>query len=153
MTFEKTKLSITSNNYYDTELVIGLVNPVGTDSRSFVTAITERLKVFNYNVQIIKVSLNVIKQLIEKDINYTNEFERISQYMDLGNDLRENTKQNAILALGITSEIYKLREKDEKNNSKPMRRTAYIIDSLKHPDEVEKLREIYTDGFYLVLGE
>lgn len=149
MTFEKTKLSITSNNYYDTELVIGLVNPVGTDSRSFVTAITERLKVFNYNVQIIKVSLNVIKQLIEKDINYTNEFERISQYMDLGNDLRENTKQNAILALGITSEIYKLREKDEKNNSKPMRRTAYIIDSLKHPDEVEKLREIYTDGFYL----
>lgn len=149
MKSEYSKLPVKSNDYHNTEIVIGLVNPVGADSKLFLTAITERLRVYNYRVEVIKVSSNVIKQLTQNDMNYSSEYDRISKYMDLGNELRESTTQNAILALGITSEIYKCRNKDEKNNSKPMGRIAYIIDSLKHPDEVEKLREIYTNGFYL----
>jgi len=141
--------SFQSNDYCDTELVIGLVNSVGTDSKILLDILSDRLKVFHYKVEIIKVSQHVIQQLIDYKISYESEYERISKYMNLGNELRESTKQNSILALGITSEIYKRRNKDEKSNPVPMERTAYIIDSLKHPDEVNKLREIYSNGFYL----
>ncbi|MCX9476510.1 cytidine deaminase, partial [Vibrio cholerae] len=32
----------------------------------------------------------------------------------------------------------------------PLRRKAFIISSLKHPEEVQKLRTIYSRGFYLI---
>ena len=140
--------TLKNDSYYDTELIIGLVNSVGTNSKIFVDCLTERLKVLNYKVEVIKVSADVIEQLLESDIECSTEYDRISKYMDLGNKLREETSDNSILALGVTSEIYKQRNKDD-NNSKPMQRMAYIIDSLKHPDEVDKLREIYANGFYL----
>ena len=33
---------------------------------------------------------------------------------------------------------------------KPTRRIAYIVNSLKHPEEVRRLSRVYTDGFYLI---
>ncbi|WP_268747768.1 anti-phage dCTP deaminase [Cohnella kolymensis] len=56
-----------------------------------------------------------------------------------------------MLALGVASKIFKKREIDRTNGvGKPNRRMAYIVNSLKHPKEVEKLREIYSNGFYLI---
>jgi len=34
----------------------------------------------------------------------------------------------------------------------PAGRTAYILDQLKHPDEVELLREVYGSCFFLIAG-
>ena len=137
--------------YTDTEIVIGLVGAVGTPHGQVVDILTERLKAFNYNTKEIRVSHDVIHTLYQ-DIpdNITSEFERITTYIDKGNKARKDSGDNSILALGVSSEIFRNREQDEQNNIKPTIRTAYIINSLKNPEEVTRLRSIYTEGFYLI---
>ena len=47
-------------------------------------------------------------------------------------------------------EIRKLRQKLTNKPTEPSKRTAYILKSLKHPEEILSLREIYGPGFLLV---
>jgi len=137
--------------YTNTELVIGLVGAVGTQHKLVVDLLSEKLKTFNYETIEIRVSSNVI-QTLYKDIpvTFASEYERITTYIERGNRAREESEDNSILALGVCSEIFRNREQDEQHNVKPKERTAYIINSLKHPDEVVRLRHIYPDGFYLI---
>jgi len=137
--------------YTDTEMVIGLVGAVGTPHKFVVDILRERLKSFNYKTTEIRVSHDVIGTLYDNiPKNFASEFERISTYIEKGNESRKNSGDNSILAIGISSEIYSKRLKDEQDRVKPMGRTTYIVNSLKHPDEVTALRNIYTDGFYLI---
>lgn len=137
--------------YTDTEMVIGLVGAVGTPHKLVVEILSERLKAFNYRTTEIRVSHDVIRNLY-KDIpdEIEDEFERVTEYIEKGNKAREDSGDNAILALGVSSEIYRKRQKDEQDRVKPMERTAYVVNSLKHPAEVTALRNIYMDGFYLI---
>mgnify|MGYP000350559000 CR=1 FL=1 len=130
--------------YQDSELVIGLVGAVGTEQHQIINIISDRLKAYNYETEEIRVSRDVIAKLY-KIPETTNEFERISTAMDKGNLARKQTGDNGILALGVAEEILSRREK----LGKPRKRVAYIVNSLKHPKEVERLREIYASGFYL----
>lgn len=129
--------------YNDSELFIGLVGAVGTKHRQIAEIIRERLAAYNYTTVEISVSQNIISRL--NTISSNNEFERIMHSMDAGNKARRDLGDNSILALGVADEIMRLREE-----GKPKPRTAYIINSLKHPMEVERLREIYSEGFYLL---
>jgi deoxycytidylate deaminase len=137
--------------YTDTEIVIGLVGAVGTPHKLVVDILSERLKAFNYTTSEIRVSYDVIGNLY-KDIpsSFPCEFDRITEYIERGNKARKDSGDNCILALGVSSEIYRKRQKDEQDRVKPMGRMAYVINSLKHPTEVTALRNIYTDGFYLI---
>jgi deoxycytidylate deaminase len=129
--------------YKDTELVIGLVGAVGTKHKRIVEIITERLRAYNYIAEIVSVSKDVIMKMYEVD-EFQSEFERIKTQMDLGNKARKDLDDNSILALGVAAEIVSRRKADG-----PSPRTCYIVSSLKHPKEVELLREIYSDGFFL----
>ncbi|MDL1979367.1 MAG: dCMP deaminase family protein [Deltaproteobacteria bacterium] len=62
--------------------------------------------------------------------------------MKAGDCLRSETSNNAILAYGSAKII------DEKREETAPQR-AFIVNSLKHPDEVGVLRKIYGQGFYL----
>jgi len=137
--------------YTDTEIVIGLVGAAGTPHKYVVDILTERLKAFNYKPTEIRISHNVIRTLY-KDTpeKIENELQRITTYIEKGNRARKDSGNNSILALGVSSEIFRKREHDEQNNIRPTGRTAYIINSLKHPEEVASLRNTYTDGFYLI---
>ncbi len=138
--------------YTDTEIVIGLVGAVGTPHKQVVSIITDRLKKFNYKVIEIRVSLDVISNFYKDDIpaEFEYEIDRINTYIEKGNKARRDSGDNSILALGVSSEIFRKRELDEQNNIRPTERTAYIINSLKHPEEVTLLRAIYSNGFYLI---
>lgn len=140
------------NNYNDSELVFGLVGAVGTNLRSVSEIIKDRLKSFSYKTDIIQVSEDVIGKLHpDKVKNSTSEYERIENYINLGNEVREKTGDHSVLALGAASVIMSKRDKDEASKTtKPKKRIAYVINSLKHPSEVNKLREIYSTGFYLI---
>ncbi len=70
--------------------------------------------------------------------------------MDAGNTARERAGDNSVLALGVAAKISADRPKDSSGQPKPLSRRAYIIHSLKHSDEVARLREIYPEGFYLI---
>lgn len=131
--------------YEDSELIIGLVGAVGTDKQLIINILEGRLRAYNYETNVISISKDVITK-IYGNVETNDEYERISKFMDLGNLARKEASDNSVLALGVANEISDQREFP--NNPKP--RTAYIVSSLKHPKEVELLREIYSTGFYLI---
>ncbi|MBS9422609.1 anti-phage dCTP deaminase [Photorhabdus caribbeanensis] len=133
---------------FDSEVVIGLVGAVGTDLEIIKDSITQKLNAFRYDVQELRISSEIISVL--RDIPSTKDnYERISCLMSEGNYLREASQDNSILALAAVAEINKRREK-KYFSSIPSIRRAYIINSLKHPNEVNALREIYANGFFLI---
>ena len=127
------------------DLVIALVGAVGTRFDDVVGILKERLeKHFKYDVGEIRISREVIPQIIDTQSVSRNDYDTIVMYMNSGNAARAKTNDNSILALGAASLIKERR----KNTSNP--RKAFIINSLKNPDEVHRLREIYSDGFFLI---
>lgn len=126
------------NNFTDSELIIGMVSPVGVNSSQISETLKNRLKNFKYDVEVIKVSS------LLPSFEGNNENDRINHFINAG-DLYRSQYGNDILAKGVVTEIRKIR--DNKNKSKNI---AYIIDSLKHPSEVELLRKVYNNGFYLL---
>ncbi len=125
------------NNIRDSELIIGIVSPVGVNPTQITDTLANRLRNFKYHVEVIRVSELLPKASVNK------ENERIEFLIKEGDKLRESFG-NDILAKGVVGLIRKCREKT--NNKK----IAYIINSLKHPDEVELLRKVYNNGFYLL---
>ena len=107
-------------NDRDTEIVIGLVGAVGTQLKRVVEAIKDRLKAFNYDTREIRVSQDVIG-ILYRDIpsQFSSEFDRITTYIDRGNEARKSSGDSSILALGICSEMCREREHDEQRNFKP----------------------------------
>lgn len=149
---EKQDREVYEPNNKDSEIVIGLVAPVGTELSAVVQAIEDRLKHYEYTVQRVRVSVDVIEMMCTNGSSKTQtitDYERISRHMDLGNQIREKTGDHSILAHGIASAIMNQRDHDE-SGTKPHRRRAYIVQSLKHPKEIEALRDIYSNGFYLI---
>lgn len=130
----------------NSELVIGIVQTVGTDSQPVLSYIKDALRPFGYKTETIKVSEMIISSFDTQDKQFENEYDRITYYMDLGNKVREMTNDGAVLMEGVTAYIYSEHHKDE---YKPQR-IAYIIDSLKHTDEVDFLRGVYGEGFHLI---
>lgn len=119
------------------ELVIGIVSAVGTEYRHVTETLSNRLQGFGYDVKEIRVSACL------PSFSGTGEYERIKHYMQAGDALREKSEHNAILAAGVAKNI-------SSSRSASSSKRAFIVNSLKHPREVEFLRKIYGDGFYLI---
>ncbi len=148
------------------ELVIGLVGAVGTDMRSVIRCIEDRLALAGYETRTIKVSRDVIQRLDKQEASSTDHYLRINGLMDRGNDTREKATKwlrdngydrstasgigNSILALGASSRIFAHRTNDGVIDPGFLSKTAFIIDSLKRPEEVERLRQTYPSGFVLM---
>jgi deoxycytidylate deaminase len=132
------------------ELIIGLVAAVGTETALVVDLLKERLGCAGYCVTVVKVSRDVIPLLCEVPKEEKDAYRRIDQLMDAGNTARKNSGQNAILALGAATRIFASRNSDKDGRSLALSKTAVIVDSLKRPEEVEELRRIYPSGFVLM---
>ena len=138
------------NQSKDSELFLGIITTVGTQTDGVINDIKIQLRFFEYDAVVISVSKDVISQFERNPFVSKNEFDRVSHYMDLGNSIRERSSDSSILMKGVAQIIYNQREKDENDNSCPKPRTAYIINSLKNPSEVEFMRETYGDAFHLI---
>jgi hypothetical protein len=128
-----------AGKFSNSEVVIGIVSAVGTDTGRVVTPLASRLERYGYKVQKIKVSELLGKTPSPKPP----EFDRIRSLMGAGDKLREASKRNSILAAGAAAQIKGLRD-----TTHP--KAAYIINSLKRPEEVELLRRIYGEAFFLI---
>lgn len=135
----------------DGELVLGLISTVGTDIDEVIRDIKEQLLFFRYETEEISVSRDIISQFeTEPHTEWPSEFDRISHYMDLGNQIRVQTCDNSILMKGVARQLYFKRTLDRNGFAQPRPRVAYVIKSLKHPDEVDFMRDAYGDGFHLI---
>jgi len=110
----------------DSELVLGLISTVGTDVDAVIQDIQDQLALFRYEVERISVSQDILSQFEEKRPDWKDEFDRVSYYMDLGNQIRVKTGDNSILMKGVARELH-LRRVDEHGCAQPRPRIAYII--------------------------
>lgn len=93
------------NNIRDSELIIGIVSPVGVNPTQITETLENRLRNFEYHVEVIRVS-----ELLPK-VSVNKENERIEFLIQEGDKLRERFG-NDILAKGVVGLIRKCREKN-----------------------------------------
>ncbi|WP_082081774.1 anti-phage dCTP deaminase [Methylocucumis oryzae] len=137
--------------YKNSELVVGLVAAVGTNLAPIESFLKTHLQHFEYETKTIRISSEVISPLCNKAINTREQYQRISQLMDCGNEIREKAQDKGILANGVSARIFQNRsEIPNVQEREPSPKTAFIINSLKTPEEVHRLRYLYSSGFYLI---
>lgn len=133
--------------YPDAEIVLGLVASVGTDLDAFYATLEGVLRQFKYTAHPVRLSEFLKKLNLEKlgvTLELEPEYRRLLSHMRGGTEIRRAT-YNDILALHAVWSI------SESRPEEPLRpRTAYVLRTLKHPDEVHTLRRVYGPGFYLI---
>lgn len=155
----------TPNEGENTELVIGLVGPIGTNLKAVKKVLSEELGKTGYSVEEIKISEDVIDRVVDVKKDWKDKVERYQRLIKAGNESRARAKTvdsfdgdpDAVLAFGVADKIQQMRSRTAQGDCgqcsdvpEPNFQTAYIVDSLKRPEEVEWLRQIYPDGFILV---
>jgi deoxycytidylate deaminase len=127
------------------EIIVGFVGAVGVNLQHAEEAAQKSLESMGYQVVRIRVTTDVLQKLdvALADHKFENDFQRIWKMMDVGSNSRKKYG-NDVVSLGVASEIAKRREKN--GDAK----IAFLVHSLKHPDEVRRLRELYPWGFYLI---
>jgi len=139
------------------ELVIAFSGPIGCGINAVKQRLEDILLSSGYKVHHIKLS-DYLKEVASKgvfaikDKLAENGADRYIQMQDVGNALRK--VQPDILAeysIGKIAEIRttELGEQTETVDDIIPERTAYIIDQLKHPEEVTLMRAVYGNLFYL----
>lgn len=137
------------------ELVFGLVGAVGTDLDQVADVLSEQLRSVNYRPHVVRVSglLHQIGRFEHlANMPFSSDFEKIRRHMEAGSTLRILAARGDILALMAIAEMRALRAKYLGTSEwpPPGSRTAYILRSLKHPDEVRSLRDVYGRAFYVI---
>lgn len=134
-------MNFRQNSTDPSELVFGIVGPIGCNRKLVIETMKSLAKHYSYKVVVIGVS-----DLIRNNANVfspdDDQYIRVTNLIDAGNQLRLRTKDNSLLAKLAALEIAK--ERDDK-----IKKRIYVVDSIKHPEEIEELRHIYGAGFYL----
>ncbi|HEY5758896.1 MAG TPA: anti-phage dCTP deaminase [Steroidobacter sp.] len=141
------------------ELVFGLVGAVGSDLQAVTRTLTAELERVRYRVEEIHVS-SLLHQLDRYSYlgngRFECEFDRIREHMKAGTDLRNRTEAGEVMALLAISAIRQRRialqpERPQAEAAEqPLERTAFVIRSLKHPDEIQMLRYVYGRAFNVI---
>ena len=139
------------------ELVVALCGAVGAGTSTVAKEIEKQFKNYSYSVDFIKTS-TLISEQGELQLDDHSRYKRIMALQDCGNDLRKNFGNDFLVQLAIKFIVQKRAEEneltggDEQDYGKKMRvarRHVTIIDSLKHPAEVELLQKVYGKMFCL----
>lgn len=86
------------------ELVLGLVAPVGTHLDSFIELLDDTLRTYRYRQRVVRVS-DLFRGLTEPAaLPPATEYERITRHMDLGNELRTRSEAAEVLAIWAMSD-------------------------------------------------
>jgi cytidine deaminase len=135
------------------ELFFGLVAAIGTDLDKVSEILVGALADVAYDAAVVRLS-DLLREIRSGPaLEETPRDRRYETYMAKGTYLREQTGRGDALAVMAVRRIRQLRaaERAEQSTDAPPRsRTAYILRSLKHPEEVVRLREVYGAGFFLI---
>jgi deoxycytidylate deaminase len=142
-----TKISGANPPLVDAELVVAVVAPIGTDLTRFMNRVEQSLARFTYKISESKIGDLIANFDVPKgEWQGTPEYCRLSGNMTAGNFLRASTRKGEFLALAAAKKI-----RDSRGTVGAfLPKTAHLVRSLKHPDEVRALRRIYGPGFFLM---
>lgn len=134
----------------DAELVFGLVYAAGTHIDPITDALKDYIRRFGYTPREIRISEFINKERLRINFDGQSEADRIESLIRGGNQICRDTERKDFLALEAIAEIAEGREQEVDKTPKPTPRTAYIIRSLKRPEEAATLRQVYHPGFYQI---
>lgn len=140
------------------EMVIAFAGPIGSSIQSVMTKTKSILNELGYTrVKVIKLSKFLNEALTSNYVDAleipANKSEPYAHYRKLqhaGNALRERTGNMSVLAEYAVKEIVLDRRVNKPDQHADPSRVAYLIDQVKRPEEVEFLRTMYRNLFYLV---
>lgn len=138
------------------ELVFALAGPLGADLSEVSRTLGDALRTSDSSVEEIRIG-DAIRQIAARhrlvrtdgstiELHPAPEEARIASQMDAGNAIRRMCWSPATAASLAMAEIVVRRKRA---GGKPSRR-AYVIRSLKRPEEVHLLRRVYGAGFFLI---
>lgn len=141
------------------ELIIGICAPIGSLREIVIEELKNQLEAdFAYSVQIIKLSDFIFQyeKITNDPVNdQTQAFTQLMSKIIGGDKLRERTSHACLAELAILKILedrighkYQNEGLNEIIGGLKSRRVCYIIDSLKHKDELDLLRSVYGDIFY-----
>ena len=127
------------------ELIFGFVYGVGTNADPVASLLRDYLRQFSYTTHEFRVSEHL--RTLDLGIEYqpSSTFDEMNALMNAGNEARDRAKANEILAVMAVNDIA-----DRRGGDEPLERVAHVIRSLKTPEEVRLLREVYRPGFFLI---
>jgi cytidine deaminase len=130
------------------ELVFGLIGAVGTDSEKILEALKGALTQVKY--ELVPIHLIVGVRQVERWSQIPTEplDARYTSHMDAGNEFRKVLNRGDALALLGAASIAKERTNATGTRQTPRARTAYALRSLKRPEEIWALRNIYGRNFF-----
>jgi deoxycytidylate deaminase len=135
------------------ELVFGVVGPLGADLHTVSTELSEALKHVGYHPESVRLSQLMraipaepwatLPENGPADVS-------LGAYMTAGNGLRQTLERGDALALMGVGAIREYRASSTGDPNNPCTKTAYLLHSLKRPEEAHALRRIYGPTFFLV---
>ncbi len=128
-----------------TNLVIGLVAPIGADRDLAFRILRDCLRQYGYHCQLVKLS-KIIEEVTRESTPEEDQARRAAKLMDGGNRLRQDAGDGILGLLACKT----IKDSREDSGATPGEQKAFVIDSLKHPNEVHALRNTYPGGFYLL---
>lgn len=136
-----------SDRTQNEEVFFALVGPVGTNLSAVIDALAKELGALNYETTTIKMSglldeLHRESEVLE-ELPEGPEDARIEARMDAGDALRKRLRTASALAVIAAMFVRRVRVKQNAKH-------AFIFDSLKHPDELSTLRQLYGDALFCV---
>jgi cytidine deaminase len=135
-------------NHEIPEIFIALCGAVGTDISIVERELERNLRPLGIHTVSIRASSLIAD--INGEPKEQGEAERIKGFMEKGNKIRAKIGKGDGVARLAVARIQEEREKLSKNKTIPAPSTAYIINSLKHPDEYEMLSRLYGDAFLMI---
>lgn len=137
-------------NLKNPELFIGFVCPIGVDLANLIGITEEILGELDYKCQRVKLSDTIIEieRYNEACSCEQTEERRLRKLMSAGDHLRETTKRGDAVMMCAINKIQLIRASITNDKSIPAPRTAYLIDSIKHPEEMALLKATYGKLFF-----
>lgn len=132
----------------DPDVVIALVTPMGAPTEQLMTQLEGQFGRFGYTPRPIRLS-ELLSRLDDGASGaYDGEAERL---IDLGDRLCSRLGDNSAVARLGVRELRRLRDEDGADNfSTTGARRAWILRSIKRPEEVTLLRHTYGDSLYVL---
>lgn len=146
------------------ELFFGVVGHVGSGTGSISKKLKELISQRGYTAEIVKASVAIREWAITNGVDVATyktgrpDIDETVSMQSLGDEMRKSSEDYAAVAQGVIAQIRKQRatwngvaaENGQAVQADPENPRAYIIDSIRHPAEVNLFRLVYGEAFALV---
>lgn len=144
-------------NAASNELIFAVVGHAGSGTSKVAESLKVALENADFEVFILKASEAIREWNAEQSSDIPTGIAGASAMQDLGDEMRLALGDHAAVARRL---IGKVREKRAEASGQELvegqavmpdgRKRAYVLDSLRHPDEVKALRSLYQDAFLTI---